>query len=54
MDNNKHICNCCHRQLIDKTIDWDSCKEFPRAMVVGYGLYNKCSSCIKSIAKEKK
>lgn len=46
------VCNCCHSKLIEKSIDWDNCKKFPRAIVVGYGLYNKCSSCIKSITNK--
>ena len=48
----KIVCNCCHERLVENNIDWDKCKEFPRAEVVKHGLYNKCSSCINQIMKK--
>ena len=49
----KYICNCCHSQLVDNTINWDNYKEIPRALIIRYGFYNKCKSCIKFITKER-
>ena len=48
----ENICNCCHKRLIDNTINWEKYKR--KTIVTRYGLYNKCLSCIKNIIKGKK